>query len=267
MNLIQLYKLFKILLMFMLLSSVFAATTPKTLQFPLDHGKHATAHMEWWDFSGHLLDADQHLFGFSLTFLRVNVPFQHPPSKWTTQDIYLSNFTITDAEQDLFYHQEKMNRTSFNFAGASDNQLFIWNRGWQAMMNSKETLLQAQTNAATIALHLVPTKPIVLFGQNGYFKNRALYFYAFPRVQGYGKLRLGEKNYKIAALLGKIEHGFQEKKNVDTAWDKYIIHLNNGDDILIYVLEATNSIYIYPESFCIINHADGTSSRLKLRVH
>ena len=256
--------LFKLLLLFMLLGHVFAESSPRTLQFPLDHGKHATANLEWWDFFGHLSDSNNHIFGFSVTFLRVSAPFQKPSSQWATQDIYTSNFTITDGEHDQFYYQEKMNRTSFNFAGASDTQLLIWNRGWQAIMNGEDITLQAQTNNAALALHLIPAKPIFLLGQNGYFDKDALYYYAFPKVQGYGELRLGDKNYQITSVVGGIDHGFQEKKNVDTAWDKFIIQLNNGDDILIYILAAKNSIFVYPESFCIVNHADGTSTSLRL---
>jgi predicted secreted hydrolase len=246
------------------LNPIFAAATPRPLQFPLDHGKHATANMEWWNFYGHLFDANNHLFGFSVTFLRLNAPSQNPPSLWTTQDIYTSNFTITDGEQNQFYTQEKMNRTSFNFAGASDTQLLIWNRGWQAIMNSEEITLQAQTNNGALTLHLIPVKPILLLGKNGYFDSDNLYDYAIPRVQGHGELRLGGKNYQISNVVGGIEHGFQEKKNADTVWDKYLIHLNNGDDILIYILATKNSIFVNPESFCIISHADGTSTLLKL---
>lgn len=254
----------KLILIFMLFHHSFAATNPKTLQFPFDHGKHADAEIEWWGFFGHLLDTEQHLFGFSLTFLRLSVPLQKPPSKWVTQDIYSSYFTITDGEQEQFYNQEKINRTSFNYAGASDKELLIWNRGWLAIMNSKSILIQAQTNKVALTLQVTPAKPPQLLGQNGFIESNDLYYYVLPNIQGHGELRIGNKKHQIVGVRGGVDHAFQGKRNDNTVWDKFVIQLNNGDDILLYIFASKNSILVYPESFCIINHSDGTSKMIKL---
>lgn len=256
--------LLKLLFFFILINPCDAATHPKNLQFPSDHGMHIDSNLEGWSFFGHLIDANNHSFGFSLTFMRQSVLPQQSPSLWTTQDIFTSYFSITDSEMEQFYYQEKVNRTSFNFAGASASQLLIWNRGWQAIKDTKTIVLQAETKDAALTLRLLPVKSPLLLGQNGYFKTDDLYYYTLPIIQGEGELRVGEKKYQIINVKGGVEHTFQGKNNSATVWDKFVIQLNNGDDILVYILASKNSTFIYPESFCMINHPDGTSELLKL---
>jgi predicted secreted hydrolase len=253
--------LLKLVLFLLVFNPVFSSTN---IQFPKDHGKHEEANTEWWSFWGHMMDANHHLFGFSLNFIRLRAPYQKLPSEWVTKDIYASYFSISDSEQQQFYYQEKINRTSFNFAGASDTQLLLWNRGWQAVMNNNMISLEAQTKNAVLNLQLKPAKPILLLGQNGFFANENLYHYAFPSLRGDGKLKLGNKEYKIVSVNAGVDHAFQIGAKSDLVWDKFIIHLNNDEDILLYIFAAKNSTFVSPESFCIINHADGTSVMLKL---
>ena len=255
--------LFKLLLIYLLINPIFSATNPSSLQFPLDHGKHSDANQEWWSFFGHMMDANNNLYGFSLTFMRLSVPYQKPPSNWVTQDIYTSYFSITDSKEERFYYKEKINRTSFNFAGSNDSQLMLWNRGWQAIMNDKEITLKAQTNEVDLTLQLLPMKSPLLFGQNGLLENINLYYYALPKLQGHGKLKLGQNEFNIVSVLGDFDHAFQVQKNIDTVWDKFIIHLNNGDDFFLYIFSSKSSTFVYPDSFCIISHPDGTSVMLK----
>ncbi|WP_158617527.1 carotenoid 1,2-hydratase [Legionella sp. km772] len=254
----------KLLFIFFLLISFLAKSSPLNLSFPIDHGRHSNAELEWWNFFGHLVDSNNHVFGFTLNFIRTGVPPQQPPSLWITEDIYTSYFTITDGENKQFYTQEKMNRTSFNFAGASTTQLSIWNRDWTSFMDLSTLFLQAETKEATLKLRLALAKPPLLFGQNGFFDSLNLYYYALPNLQGEGELRLGEQSYRIISVKGGMDHAFQMKNNSDLLWDKFVIQLNNGDDIFLYILSSKNSTFISPESFCIINYADSKSVFLKL---
>lgn len=256
--------LLKLLIVLLLINPMIAVAISKTLSFPIDHGKHREADWESWDFFGHLIDANNRVFGFSLTFLRLGVTSQQPPSLWRTEDIYASYFTITDGEQKQFYSQEKANRTSFNFAGASDTQLWIWNRGWQVFMNASDIVLQAKTKDAALNLRLRPAKSPLLFAQNGFFDRLGLYYYSLPNLEGNGELRLNENKYQIVAVRGGMDHAFQMNKNNDVVWDKFNIQLNNGDDILLYIFASKKSLFISPNSFCIISHADGSSTLLSL---
>lgn len=256
--------LLKLFLVLILMSPTIEAVA-REFSFPLDHGKHSEAELEWWDFFGHLVDSENHIFGFSLNFMRVRVNPQRPPSLWRTEDIYISHFTITDGADKQFYFQEKENRTSFNLAGASTGQLWIWNRNWKAFMNATNSIvLQAETKNASLNIRLSPIKSPILFGQNGFFDTQNLYYYSFPNLQGEGELRLGEHNHQIVTIKGGMDHAFQNNKNSDIVWDKFVIQLNNGDDIFLYILASKKSGFISPESFCIINHANEKAVLLSL---
>lgn len=249
---------------FLLMNSFVTNAAPRELSFPLAHGQHSDAELEWWSFFGHLIDSNNRLFGFTLNFIRVSAPPQHPPSLWTTSDIYTSYFTITDGDDEHFYIQEKENRTSFNFAGASNEQLWIWNRNWGALLKDSILYLQAATTAASLKLQLTSTKPPLLFGENGFYESLNFYHYALSHLQGEGELRLGAHNYHIVSIKGGMDHAFQLKKNRDMLWDKFVIHLTNGDDIYIYIFSSQTSIFVSPESFGVISYADGHTVFLKM---
>ena len=254
--------LLKLLFICMLLQSTITQGAPTNLEFPYDHGKHTQFGQEWWVFYGHLMDEKHHVFGFRLSFFRLGVPWQASPSQWNTKDIYASWFTITDNDSQQFYSQEKVNRTSFNFAGSSEAQMQIWNMGWQANMQGDQMTLFAKTKQMQLALHLKSTAQPLLFWQNGFSKSQGMYEYVLPSLTGFGELQINSKSLTVAVISGGVEHGFTDPKNRLASWDKMSIHLNNNERIFIYTLSDRE--WIDAESFCIINRADGESVRLDI---
>lgn len=245
------------------------ALNHKTLQFPGDHGSHQEANVEWWNFFGHLEDSDKHTFGFSLTFLRLGLPAEPTSSQWATQAIYMSHFTIMSSKKKEFFEEEKNNRTSFNYAGASQNQLLVWNRLWSAEMDSDIINLQAQTKKAALSLHLTPTKPILLYGRNGLLPSSSAgennaYYYSYPRLQGNGSLIFEGKEYKIVDASAIMDHEFQSVKQYNSSWDKFIIQLDNNEEIILYIFAEKQGNFVNPDSFGVINRADGEHIELKL---
>ncbi len=249
----------KLVLFFIAINSNWAASFYHEFTFPQDHGKHNEAALEWWDFFGHLVDNNNRIFGFSLNFMRIAVSPEQPPSLWRTEDIYISHFTITDDEAKQFYVQEKENRTSFNLAGANNQQLDVWNRYWRAFAGPQAIFLHAATKDATLDLQLTPIKPVMLLGENGFIESLNLFYYSFPSLQGIGTLRLGDHDYQITRSIAVMEHAFTLNKDNNIAWDKLIFQLNNGDTIFLYILGSNQNGFISPQSFCIINDASGKS--------
>lgn len=244
-------------------------SAPQSLHFPKDHGMHPKTNMEWWNFYGHLMDAQNRLFGFSLTFLRMAVPAQNMSSAWDTKAIYISYFTITDNKNDEFYYQEKMNRTSFHYAGASEDTLQVWNGHWQVTLNKQVISLKAQSDKADLTLRLAPVKPALLYGSNGFFQiepstDQNSYYYSFPRLQGDGELTLNGEHYKIISAAASMDHEFQLIQNYDMTWDRFEIQLDNNDEIIIYIINAKNGTFVSPYSFGVINLANGQTIRLQL---
>lgn len=246
-----------ILLQFFLLSSSFSDSS--AFKFPEDHGKHNSLGYEWWVFSGQLTDSEQHSFGFSLSFYRYGISEANSPSQWSTNDIYASYFTIIDLDNEQIYSDEKQNRTSFNFAGASDTQLLIWNREWKALMSGNEVSLIAKTKQARITLQLKAPNPPFLVWQNGYSDALKLHYYVMPALNGFGELEINDKSWNVSAI-SSMEHGFSAQKNNSIRWDKFTIHLNNNEDL--YISTLSNGGWFYSDSFCAIHRADGQTISL-----
>src|SRR5437870_3236297 len=62
-------------------------------RFPWDLGSHDEFQTEWWYYTGHLLSADQHRYGYQLTFFRRAVSseaIRQNPSRWATRNIYFA---------------------------------------------------------------------------------------------------------------------------------------------------------------------------------
>ncbi len=230
---------------------------------------HQEANVEKWNFFGHLEDSEEHTFGFSLTFFRLGLFAEPTPSPWATQAIYISHFTITSARNNMFFKANINNRTSFNYAGASHNHLFVWNRAWSAEMSSGTINLMAETKKAGLALHLMPIKPILLHGRDGLLPissngDNNAYYYSYPRLQGNGILVFEGKEYKIVNASATMDHEFQSVKHYHSSWDKFIIQLDNNEEIIIYIVAANQGNFVNPESFGVINRADGQRIKLKL---
>lgn len=258
-----------LLLLFSVVPLLESFANQNSIAFPIDHGKHAESNLERWNFFGRLLDANNHSFGFTLTFLRINLPPQQSPSLWTIEAIYTAYLAISDDDNNKFYYQEKINRSSFNNAGASSDQLLLWNRGWYAALPSDKLALYAQSDHAAIALNLTPVKSPLLYGQNGLLtldlstKNDS-YFYSLPRLQGSGEIMIENKNYKIINATAWMDHEYQSSIDFIEAADRFTIQLDNNDEISIYILSATEGHYVNPNSFCVVNLANGQIITLKL---
>jgi predicted secreted hydrolase len=101
-------------------------------EFPRDHFNHPDFQTEWWYYTGNVKAADGHRFGFELTFFRQGVHRQGAAkSPWTIEDLYFAHLALSDLEGGKFYHTERFNRAGPDLAGASLEQMRLWNGNWQ----------------------------------------------------------------------------------------------------------------------------------------
>ena len=97
------------------------AQTPRSFEFPRDHGMHEGFATEWWYFTGNLKSQANRHFGFELTFFRYALDaIRHErESKWGSNQIWLAHFTLTDTMNGKFISSERMGRGALNIAGAA----------------------------------------------------------------------------------------------------------------------------------------------------
>ncbi|MEK9726787.1 MAG: carotenoid 1,2-hydratase, partial [Candidatus Margulisiibacteriota bacterium] len=165
--------------------TLFAA--PPNWDFPSDHGIHPDFDTEWYYITGHLVDLEGTLHGFQVTFFRHKLsPVKNSTSLWNSPHLYTAHFAFTNGELKSFYHDETMGRSRIGDAHGDRNRMSIYIRDWKLNMHDNTIHISIKSKQHEFNLNLMPSKPIVLHGNNGYSqksynKDRFSYYYSFTR--------------------------------------------------------------------------------------
>lgn len=230
----------------------------KTWSFPQDHGAHLDYRYEWWYFTGHLETVEKRKFGFELTFFRLGNNTSRISTGWAINNIYITHFALTNPKDNTFYYTEKNNRDSLHFAGAKENDLDVWNGNWFAKRNDNKISIFADSGKYSLNLDLMPSKPLLLQGDNGYSQKLdnprdASYYYSFPILNGSGRIKYDGEIYTIKSISAWMDHEFFTSTYTQKiGWNWFAIQLSNNEQIMIYTLQnkymvagAHNSGVIY----------------------
>jgi len=223
---------------------------PLALSFPKDHGSHPQHKTEWWYFTGHLSANDRgdvRRFGFELTFFRVGIKggddLRVEKSKWSTSNIFLAHFALSDDLEKKFYFSERISRESFSLAGAAETNLKVWLRDWKAELNDQSIRLQATAPEFSINLNFKSEKPPVLNGRDGYSKkgpadDEASLYSSLTRLIGSGSIRVIEREFQIHSAEAWMDHEAFTSKEIKGAkkWDWFAIQLDSNEEIMAYLL-------------------------------
>ncbi|MBE0425608.1 MAG: carotenoid 1,2-hydratase [Nitrospirae bacterium] len=240
----------KILLFFLLfLSSVafareFLDVTPEyRIKLPEDFYFKKEYRVQWWYFTGHLFDKNGREFGYELTFFVVNVHKTNYKSQFGVNTIYISHFAISDVNGNKFYFSDKADAGAFGFAGAKKDQLEVWVGKNVLKGNIDKMNLKASDDKNMIDLKLMPAKPVVLNGENGYSRKSeesplisSIYF-SYTNMKTEGTLKTGNQTFNVK---GKSwfdreisSRGLSENQE---GWDWFAIQLDDGREIMLYIL-------------------------------
>jgi predicted secreted hydrolase len=164
-------------------------------KFPDDHGSHPAFRIKWWYVTGHLFAPGGRRFGFQATFFRSAGPGKPPVDPGFGLDqIFLAHMALTDVENGRFYESERVNREGWD-AHASVGNLDVANGSWSLRMppgGSPTIELSGGVRADVVfQLSLHPSKPVVVFGENGVSRkgsdpSAASYYLTFPRLEARG---------------------------------------------------------------------------------
>lgn len=242
---------------------------PCELSFPDDHGPHPGFRTEWWYYTGNLIDSNQRGFGFQLTFFRRQIKptaarqdWPQPASPWRTDEIYLAHAALTDITNARHVKFEKMARPVLSIAGAEQQgkawKVFIEN--WEAVILPDKHHLKANTDSFELTLTLIPNKPIVLHGENGYSRkgqatDKASCYYSFTRLEAKGSLLLDETRHSVTGTAW-MDHEFSTAPLQPgiVGWDWFSLQLSDHSEIMIFLLRqadgstnaASSGTYVLP---------------------
>ncbi len=248
-----------------------SVTGPCRLQFPQDHRAHPGFRTEWWYYTGNLQTARRRRFGFQLTIFRrrIRPPAALPAridsvSRWRTRQIYLGHAAVTDIGDARHLFAETAARGALGLAGVrqSDGRTTVFVNKWSVDIRPGFHRLQADTPDFSIDLQLHPDKPPVLHGDRGYSRKgdgaeRASCYYSFTRLETVGTIRLGEKAFALSGSSW-MDHEYSTASLQPgiSGWDWFSLQLNNGTDVMIYLLRREDGTFHPASSGTLIEAGD-----------
>lgn len=218
-------------------------------QFPRDHGSHPGFRNEWWYFTGHLTTASGRQAGFEVTFFRVGIrnPGAPPSNAWDLRDVAITHFAITDVTSRQFRYHEKLNRVSPFTADFAVGRMDLFNEGWSARMD-RDGVIHLRTSAGDDALdlRLRSRKPPAVHGENGVSvkaegEGYASHYYSLSRLDVQGNATIGGRAEKVSGI-GWLDREFGSSvlREYQTGWDWFSIQLDNGVELMLYVIRRAD---------------------------
>jgi len=222
----------------------FSVTKDYKLKFPENLNFKKDFRIQWWYFTGHIYDEKGSEFGYELTFFVVNVQKKKFNSKFGVNRIYISHFAITDVLNEKFYFSEKADSGAFGFAELSENELnFRIDENSLRYNIINGFHIKAQDSEKALELFLKPLKPLVLHGENGYFRKSeespfiASYYFSYSNLYTHGTLKIRNKKFKVT---GKSWFDREFLSNLIgtklSGWDWFSIQLDDEREIMLYIL-------------------------------
>ncbi len=252
---------------------------PRAFSFPEDHGPHPEYRNEWWYITGNLDAENGERFGFELTIFRFSLtpqsaneePKASASSAWTSDQVYIGHFAITDVDHEQFYVAQRYARGSLGLAGAQTSPFRVWLEDWSietvgvriasdpggderdpvgaasASITTDDELaipwrIHAADKNSAIDLILIPLNPPLLNGINGLSQNssqpgNASYYYSVSRLRTEGTMRVDGNDYAVTGLSWlDREWGSSALSKEQHGWDWFAFQLSDGSDLMFYNL-------------------------------
>jgi len=222
--------------------------SPRTFQFPDDHGPHPDYKTEWWYFTGNLKSTAGQHFGYQLTFFRESLTSEEIPrqSAWSTAHVYMAHFALTDIDNGEFYHFGRFSRASkLGLAGAQAKPFRVWLEDWSVQSSGTDFFplrLTATTQNIAVSLLLNPAKSLILQGDKGLSQKseqvgQASYYYSATRMASRGRIQRAGEVIEVRGLSWLDREWSSYALGDDLAgWDWFALQLSNGADLMYYQL-------------------------------
>jgi len=226
------------------------AVKERKFLFPEDNGAHSTFRTEWWYFTGNLTSKEGKRFGYQFTIFRnaISPLKMDSASAWSSNQVYMGHFAVTDIDNNKFYYFEKFSRDGNKLAGAEASPLKVWIEDWTVTETDAgkyefpNVKLSAKDKEISLDLELSLSKPIVLQGQNGLSQKskeagNASYYYSATRIETKGSIKIEGKDYRVegSSWLDR-EWSTSALAEYQKGWDWFSLQLDNNVEIMYYQL-------------------------------
>ncbi|MEP6685459.1 MAG: lipocalin-like domain-containing protein [Verrucomicrobiota bacterium] len=241
-------------------------------EFPRDHHAHRDFKTEWWYFTGNILDAEGHRFGYELTFFRQGIrpPVERDPnaSRFVVDDLKFAHFAITDVSGKAFRFEQKTSRGTFGEAGFDEGSSLAWIDNWTLASRGENAFdLMAESQEGTIHLHLRAAKSPVVHGENGVSvkasaSGHASHYYSIPRLETTGEFFGNGKSHPFRGESW-FDHEWATNQLApnQSGWNWLCLQFDDDTELMLYQMRLTNG-QIDPASNGTFIAANGTATFL-----
>ena len=224
------------------------AIAPRQFSFPRDHGRHDGFKIEWWYFTGNLVDSTGKPFGYQLTFFRSAMAPKPTsrPSDWATTDLYFAHAAVTDVDGKRFAFKDLISRGRPRIAEASDSTMNVNLLDWSCALDGRDIKLSADDKNLAIHLDCKITREPFLEGPGGVNKKgtgpgQASYYYSITRLLTSGTVSINGQTFTVTGQSW-MDHEFSSDSlgADEVGWDWMGLQLDNGTDLMIYRLRGAD---------------------------
>ncbi len=220
----------------------------RAFDFPEDHGPHPDFRSEWWYLTANVASPSGRRFGLQLTFFRFALssdPASKGVSAWSTRQVYMAHFALSDIQNGKFYSAERFDRSAVGLAGAETFPLRVWLHDWAMESVGNDIFpmrLTAKDGANAIDLLVSAGKPLVLQGDRGLSQKsaepgNASYYYSFTRLPIAGTVRVDGIDHPVSGLAWLDREWSTSALAADqVGWDWFALQLDDGRDFMYYQL-------------------------------
>ncbi|HXG52611.1 MAG TPA: lipocalin-like domain-containing protein [candidate division Zixibacteria bacterium] len=218
----------------------------RKISLPADHASHPDFKIEWWYYTGHLSGESGRRYGYQVTFFRFglrdrqSVESKDHPVLFT--DLYMAHFALSDVQERKFSFRERINRGYGGKAGAATDRYFVWNESWKVEGSGTEHRIEVDDRETKLELKLVPLKPPVLHGENGFSRKgegegRASHYYSLTRMRTEGRLTIDGRTEKVTGESWMDhEFGTNQLGENQVGWDWFSIQLDDQTELMLYLI-------------------------------
>lgn len=253
------------------------ATEKRKFIFPEDHGPHPGFRTEWWYFTGNLSSKEGKDFGYQFTIFRTALSKSRNSgtSEWSSNQIYMAHFTVTDISDNEFYFDERFSRDGNELAGAETNPFKVWLEDWEMIETQNRTAfdlpvinIKAKTDRAEINFILESLKPVVLQGdeglsQKGSQPGNASYYYSYSNLKTEGKIVVEGKDFNVSGNSWMDREWSTSSLSEDQkGWDWFALQLDDTTELMYYQMRRKDGSSDIFSKGTIVNK-DGSLQQFK----
>ena len=163
-------------------------------------------------------------------------------SRFAARQLIFAHAAITDVEGKKLWHDQRIARSGFGVAAASEQDMDVKLRDWSLKADGANYTAELPTADFAIKLQFKETQRVLLQGQQGLSRKgpeekQTSYYYSQPQLATRGSLRIQGTSFEVTGKAW-LDHEWSEELLHPSAvgWDWIGINLDDGSALTAFQL-------------------------------